>query len=61
MNAPYIYFGKEVPNREKEIAQLVSQLLRLGYNVFIKDEGVGIPVYFTDDLHGEFVFESADD
>lgn len=52
MASNYIYFTKSNYNSEEElksdITNTIFTLLKNGYDIVIKDEGIGFPLYFVD-------------
>lgn len=48
----YLYFAKDNYSSEKELKEdminTIFTLFKNGYEVVVKDEGVGYPVYFVD-------------
>lgn len=58
----YLYFAKDNYSSEKELKEdminTIFTLFKNGYEVIVKDEGVGYPVYFVDEdesLGGEVI------
>lgn len=62
INPCYLYFAKDNYSSEKELKEdminTIFTLFKNGYEVIVKDEGVGYPVYFVDgdeSLGGEVI------
>lgn len=62
VNPRYLYFAKDNYSSEKELKEdminTIFTLFKNGYEVIVKDEGVGYPVYFVDEdesLGGEVI------
>lgn len=53
INTRYLYFTKDNYSSEKELKEdminTIFTLFKNGYEVVVKDEGVGYPVYFVDE------------
>lgn len=53
INTRYLYFTKDNYSSEKELKEdminTIFTLFKNGYEVVVKDEGIGYPVYFTDE------------
>ena len=53
INTRYLYFTKDNYSSEKELKEdminTIFTLFKNGYEVVIKDEGIGYPVYFVDE------------
>ena len=53
INTHYLYFTKDNYSSEKELKEdminTIFTLFKNGYEVVVKDEGVGYPVYFVDE------------
>lgn len=53
INTRYLYFTKDNYSSEKELKEdminTIFTLFKNGYEVVVKDEGIGYPVYFIDE------------
>ena len=53
INTRYLYFTKDNYSSEKELKEdminTIFTLFKNGYEVVVKDEGIGYPVYFVDE------------
>ena len=53
INPRYLYFTKDNYSSEKELKEdminTIFTLSKNGYEVIVKDEGIGYPVYFVDE------------
>ena len=53
INTRYLYFTKDNYSSEKELKEdminTIFTLFKNGYEVIVKDEGIGYPVYFVDE------------
>ena len=53
INPNYLYFTKDNYSSEKELKEdminTIFTLFKNGYEVVVKDEGIGYPVYFVDE------------
>ena len=53
INTRYVYFTKDNYSSEKELKEdminTIFTLFKNGYEVVVKDEGIGYPVYFVDE------------
>ena len=53
INPRYLYFTKDNYSSEKELKEdminTIFTLSKNGYEVIVKDEGIGYPVYFIDE------------
>ena len=53
INSNYLYFTKDNYSSEKELKEdminTIFTLFKNGYEVVVKDEGIGYPVYFVDE------------
>lgn len=53
INPRYLYFTKDNYSSEKELKEdiinTIFTLFKNGYEVVVKDEGIGYPVYFIDE------------